>query len=62
MNRHDIPNQMMQLTEHFLALVYFRHIPLIQYLRPWIKIQKSGGWHHFYLDQHSNDTQYGLIA
>ena len=29
MNRHDIPNQMMQLTEHFLALVYFRHIPLL---------------------------------
>ena len=33
-----------------------------QYLGPWIKIQKSGGWRHLYLDQYPNDTPNGLIA
>ena len=32
------------------------------YLRPWMKIQKSGGWRHLYLDQHPNGTPYSLIA
>ena len=34
----------------------------LKYLRPQMEIQKSGGWRHLCLNQHPNDTPYGLIV
>ena len=34
----------------------------LEYLRPQMEIQKSGGWRHLCLNQHPNDTPYGLIV